>query len=34
MLVSNVASIEPFMIPKRDRRGWVVLQKAESELLV
>jgi hypothetical protein len=34
MLVSNVASIEPFVIPKRDRRGWVVLQKAESELLV
>jgi hypothetical protein len=32
--ISCVTLVEPFTIPKRDRRGWVVLQKSESALLV
>jgi hypothetical protein len=33
MLVTNVTPIDSFTIPKRDRRGWVVLQKSEAAAL-
>lgn len=33
MLVTNVTPIDSFTIPKRDRRGWVVLRKPEHAAL-
>lgn len=34
MLVTKVTTIDSFTITKRDRRGWVVLQKAKTAALV
>lgn len=31
MLVRHVRRIEPFLVPKQDRRGWVILQDRSAE---